>query len=65
MIEVLVGKANHIGFPSATLSTENMVNLLKNTLAIQVTYYVCVSTIKISILCMYLRFGMSNPPHDC
>ncbi|KAF6826827.1 integral membrane protein [Colletotrichum musicola] len=60
LIEVFVGKANHIGFPSGTLSLENMANLLKNTLAIQVTYYVCVSTIKISILCMYLRFAVTR-----
>jgi hypothetical protein len=26
-------------------------------LSVEVTYYVCVSLIKISILCMYLRFG--------
>ncbi|KAL0936270.1 uncharacterized protein CTRU02_208485 [Colletotrichum truncatum] len=60
LVEVFVGKANHIGFSSDTLSIENMVSLLKNTLAIQVTYYVCVSTIKISILCMYLRFAVTR-----
>lgn len=59
LAEIFVGKANHIGFPSKDLSLDNMTNLLKNTLAIQVTYYVCISAIKISILCMYLRFGMS------
>ncbi|TDZ67526.1 hypothetical protein CTRI78_v002834 [Colletotrichum trifolii] len=63
LVEVFVGKANHIGFPSATLSNENMISLLKNTLAIQITYYVCVSTIKISILCMYLRFAVTRSFH--
>ncbi|OLN97091.1 hypothetical protein CCHL11_02148 [Colletotrichum chlorophyti] len=63
LAEVFVGKANHIGFPSRNLSNDNMINLLKNTLAIQVTYYVCVSTIKISILCMYLRFAVSKTFH--
>ncbi|KAK1689348.1 integral membrane protein [Colletotrichum godetiae] len=57
LAEIFVGKANHIGFPSKDLSLDNMTNLLKNTLAIQVTYYVCISAIKISILCMYLRFA--------
>ncbi|OHE92750.1 integral membrane protein [Colletotrichum orchidophilum] len=57
LAEIFVGKANHIGFPSKDLSLDNMTNLLKDTLAIQVTYYVCISAIKISILCMYLRFA--------
>ncbi|KXH39162.1 integral membrane protein [Colletotrichum nymphaeae SA-01] len=60
LAEIFVGKANHIGFPSKDLSLDNMTNLLKNTLAIQVTYYVCISAIKISILCMYLRFVTSG-----
>ncbi|KAF9876668.1 integral membrane protein [Colletotrichum karsti] len=60
LAEVFVGKANHIGFPMATLSLENMTSLLKNTLAIQVTYYTCISSIKISILCMYLRFAVTR-----
>ncbi|KAI8163085.1 hypothetical protein K4K49_001473 [Colletotrichum sp. SAR 10_70] len=57
LAEVFVGKANHIGFASSQLSFDNMTNLLKTTLAIEATYYVCISAIKISILCMYLRFG--------
>ncbi|GKT63289.1 integral membrane protein [Colletotrichum tofieldiae] len=60
LAEILVGKANHIGFPMKTLSFENMTNLLRNTLAIQITYYVCITAIKISILCMYLRFAVTR-----
>ncbi|KZL65570.1 integral membrane protein [Colletotrichum incanum] len=60
LAEIFVGKANHIGFPMKTLSFENMTNLLRTTLAIQVTYYVCITAIKISILCMYLRFAVTR-----
>ncbi|KAF0330657.1 integral membrane protein [Colletotrichum asianum] len=60
LAEVFVGKANHIGFASSQLSFDNMTNLLKTTLAIEATYYVCISAIKISILCMYLRFAVSR-----
>lgn len=65
-----MGKANHIGFPRDSLSMENMTNLLKITLAIEVSYYVCITAIKVSILCMYLRFGRhrTNQPtqkHVC
>ncbi|KKA28161.1 hypothetical protein TD95_004284 [Thielaviopsis punctulata] len=57
VIELYYGKANHIGFPMTTLTYENMVELMKITLAIEITYYITVSLIKISILLMYLRFG--------
>lgn len=58
MSEVLVAKANHIGFPAPLLTAENMVSLLKDALAIEVTYWIILGFIKISILCTYLRFGM-------
>ena len=57
MAEILVAKANHIGFPASTLTVENMTNILKNVLAIEITYNTIVGFTKISILCMYLRFG--------
>lgn len=59
MVEVLVAKANHIGFPAATLTPRNMVSLLKIALALEVTYHTIVGFVKISILCLYLRFGKS------
>ncbi|KAK2770465.1 integral membrane protein [Colletotrichum kahawae] len=58
LAEVFVGKANHIGFASSQLSLDNMTNLPKTTLAIEATYYVCISAIK--ILCMYLRFAVTR-----
>ncbi|ROW03068.1 hypothetical protein VMCG_05745 [Cytospora schulzeri] len=60
MGEILVGKANHVGFPASMLTVENMVNLLKDALAIEVTYYMILGFIKISILFMYLRFAVSE-----
>jgi len=59
-LEILIGKANHIGHAMSTLSTDNMLNLIKVTLGIQLTYYAAVSSIKVSILCMYLRFCKSD-----
>lgn len=58
MVEILIGRANHVGFPASLLTVENKVKLLKDALAIEVTYWIILGFIKISILCMYLRFGM-------
>ncbi|KEY73883.1 hypothetical protein S7711_06093 [Stachybotrys chartarum IBT 7711] len=60
MVEILVGCKYGMGFPMDTLSLENMVNLMKITLAIQATYYIAVASIKISILLMYLRFAVDQ-----
>lgn len=59
MVEILIARANHIGFPMATLTYDNMIMLMKVTMAIQATYYVCITAIKSSILLMYLRFSSS------
>jgi hypothetical protein len=61
MIEILVLRANHVGFPASTLTTDNMLGILQTTLAIEVNYYLIVAFIKTSIICMYLRFGMLKP----
>ncbi|KFA66853.1 hypothetical protein S40285_09254 [Stachybotrys chlorohalonatus IBT 40285] len=60
MVEILISCNNGAGFPMGTLSLENMVNLMKITLAIQATYYIAVASIKISILLMYLRFAVDQ-----
>lgn len=60
MVEILMGRDNGMGFPMVTLSMENMINLMKLTLAIQVTYYVAIAAVKISILFMYLRFAVDE-----
>lgn len=61
MIEILILRADHVGFPASTLTTENMLGILQTTLAVEVTYYLIVGFIKTSILCMYLRFGTLKP----
>ncbi|KAL5624295.1 hypothetical protein BROUX41_004355 [Berkeleyomyces rouxiae] len=58
MVQLFIGRSNHIGFPMETLSLDNMTTLMKVTLGIEVTYYLIVSFIKISILLMYLRFAV-------
>lgn len=60
MIELLILRGNHVGFPASTLTIDNMLGILQTTLAIEVTYYLIIGFIKTSILCTYLRFGMLN-----
>lgn len=64
MLEILVLKANHLGFPGSTITMENAVIQLKITLAVEATYYMIVGAIKASIVDLYLRFGTSlfTPP---
>lgn len=59
MLEILVLKANHLGFPGSTITMENAVIQLKVTLAVEATYYMIVGAIKASIVDLYLRFGTS------
>lgn len=61
MIEILILRSNHVGFPASTLTMDNMLGILQTTLAVEVTYYLIVGFIKTSILCMYLRFGTMEP----
>ncbi len=46
-----------MGYPLSMLTPDNMIAILKATLAIQVTYYAIIFCIKTSILFTYLRFG--------
>lgn len=57
MLEILVLKANHLGFPSSTITMANAVIQLKVSLAVEATYYMIVGAIKASIVDLYLRFG--------
>ncbi|KAK4455337.1 hypothetical protein QBC34DRAFT_67050 [Podospora aff. communis PSN243] len=59
LAQILLAKENGIGHAITTLSLDNMLNLIKITLAIQCTYYGAVNFIKFSILCMYLRFAVT------
>lgn len=56
--ELIIGGANGMGFPSTSLTLNKMEIFLKNVVAIEITYYVIVGLVKISILFVYLRFGM-------
>ncbi|KAK2599699.1 hypothetical protein N8I77_011431 [Diaporthe amygdali] len=60
MIEIMFLRENHVGFPASTLTMDNMLEILQTTLAVEVTYYLIVGFIKTSILCMYLRFAVSE-----
>lgn len=60
MIELLILRGNHVGFPASTLTMDNMLGILQTTLAIEITYYLIIGFIKTSILCTYLRFGKLN-----
>lgn len=58
MLEILLEKANNIGFPASALTADMMLMQMKLTLTIEVTYYLIVGFIKVSIIYLYLRFGM-------
>ncbi|KAK4198276.1 hypothetical protein QBC40DRAFT_230231 [Triangularia verruculosa] len=60
LAEVIIMKYNGVGHAITTLSIDNMLILIKVTLAIQCTYYACVNCIKFSILFMYLRFAVTE-----
>lgn len=61
MLEIVLEKVYNIGFPASTLTTEMMLMQLKLTLSIEVTYYLIVGSIKVSIIYLYLRFGKAHP----
>lgn len=50
-------KANGLGFSGKLLNPKQMVNQVQITLAIQITYFLLINSIKISILFFYLRIG--------
>ncbi|KAK4182848.1 hypothetical protein QBC35DRAFT_467775 [Podospora australis] len=54
-VEIILAKFEGLGFAMGTLTFDNMQNQIKITLSIQCTYYACVTFVKFSILCMYLR----------
>lgn len=58
MLEILLLRANHLGFPSSTITPDTAVRQLKLSLAVEATYYMIVGSIKSSIIYLYLRFGM-------
>ncbi|KAK4159847.1 hypothetical protein QBC43DRAFT_122000 [Cladorrhinum sp. PSN259] len=61
--EIILAKHENVGFAMTTLTLDNMTNIIKITLSIQCTYYACVTLIKFSLLCMYLRlFAAADTP---
>ncbi|KAK3994340.1 hypothetical protein QBC44DRAFT_286084 [Cladorrhinum sp. PSN332] len=60
LAEIIILKYNGTGHAITTLTIDNMLIMIKATLAIQCTYYACVNFIKFSILCMYLRFAVTG-----
>jgi hypothetical protein len=57
LITIWILRDNGMGFSGKTLSLEEMTNLVKATLAIEIMYYIIIFFIKASILCFYLRIG--------
>ncbi|KAF2751119.1 hypothetical protein M011DRAFT_473633 [Sporormia fimetaria CBS 119925] len=57
---LFVARDNGMGFSGATLTLDQMQNLIKATLAIQCMYYVLIFSIKVSILFLYLRFAANQ-----
>lgn len=62
LAEILVGGANGLGTPVSSLTLPESVTFMKAIFSIEVTYYIIVGLVKISILFAYLRFGMCS--HD-
>lgn len=60
LIEILVGGANGMGTPVNTLTLSEKVIFMKMIFSIEVTYYIIVGLVKVSILFAYLRFGMCS-----
>ncbi|KAF2795116.1 hypothetical protein K505DRAFT_407146 [Melanomma pulvis-pyrius CBS 109.77] len=57
IIAIWILRANGMGFSGATLSLDEMTNLVKTTLAIEIMYYILIFCIKASILFFYLRIA--------
>jgi len=50
-----------MGFSGKKLNLEQMMTLIKSTLAIEIIYYITVYCVKLSILLCYLRIGTCSP----
>lgn len=60
MAELVIGGAKGMGTPFRSLTISEMVTFMKVVFSIEVTYYILVNLVKISILLAYLRFGMCS-----
>lgn len=57
LVTIWILRDNGMGFSGKTLSLDQMTNLVKTTLAIEIMYYINIFSIKASILFFYLRIG--------
>lgn len=57
LAELIVAGPNGMDIPSTSLTTEKTAEFMKIVVSIEMTYYLIVGLVKISILFAYLRFG--------
>ncbi|KAF2001516.1 integral membrane protein [Amniculicola lignicola CBS 123094] len=60
LVEIYVLRDNGMGFSGLLLQLDQMLALIKTTLAVEITYYIIVYAIKVSILMFYLRIAVNK-----
>lgn len=58
LAQILIAGPNGFGVPTSSLTLDEMTRFMKGAVAVEITYYLIVGLVKISILFVYLRFGM-------
>ena len=51
-----------MGFSGKVLQLDQMTNLIKTVVAVEIFYYLCVNAVKVSIVFFYLRIGKTTTP---
>ena len=54
---ILLLRENGMGFSGKVLTLDQMTTTIKSVVAIEILYYLCINSIKISIVFFYLRIG--------
>ncbi|CAO2656493.1 Nn.00g052960.m01.CDS01 [Neocucurbitaria sp. VM-36] len=54
---IFVLRSNGMGFSGKVLKLDQMTNLIKTVVAVEVFYYLCVNAVKVSIVFFYLRIA--------
>ncbi|KAF2838202.1 hypothetical protein M501DRAFT_1011818 [Patellaria atrata CBS 101060] len=60
LAEIIVGKHYGMGISGQFLNLDQMTANLKNTVAVEITYYIILYCIKVSILLLYLRIAVQQ-----
>ncbi|OCL04652.1 hypothetical protein AOQ84DRAFT_415628 [Glonium stellatum] len=60
LAQILALRGNGMGFSGTQLKLDQMINLIKITLGIEITYYCIVFCIKVSIIFFYLRIAANR-----